>query len=164
MPLLSHYARKKKIDFFFDQIPKAASILEIGSGSGWVKHHFTQNGYSNYTGIDVTPPADIVGDILRYRDLGLTPNSIDYIVAFEVVEHVDCFKACYDLLKPGGRLLLTTPFPPMDWFLKILEMIGLNQRRTSPHNNLVYLSRVDQFDKKEIKLRAFLSQWSIFTK
>ena len=164
MPVLSNYARKRKINFFLNKIPQDAKILEIGSGGGWVKHYFSEKGYSNYIGMDIAPPADIVGDILNYKQLGLKSNSLDYVIAFEVVEHVDCFDVCYDLLKPGGHLLLTTPFPPMDWFLKILEMIGLNQKRTSPHENLVYLSKVEEFNKKEIMLKAFLSQWSIFTK
>ena len=47
------------------------------------------------------------------------------VVAFEVVEHVDLYAACQDLLKPNGKLLVTTPAPHADWFMKILELVGL---------------------------------------
>lgn len=164
MPLLSEIARRKKIDYFLRPLPREAHILEIGCGSGWVGSYLRENGWRNYTGFDVVPPADIVGDIRDWRELGVRPESFDAIVAFEVVEHVACFQECYDLLRPGGRLLLTTPVPHMDWEMKLLEALRLNQRRTSPHDHLVYLEKVPQFEKKEIMRVASLAQRGIFTK
>jgi SAM-dependent methyltransferase len=164
MPLLSDYARKKKISYFLSNIPSNARVLEVGSGSQWVEAYMRSAGVEDYIGLDVLSPADIVGDIKDWNKLGLRAESFDFIVAFEVVEHVDCFAECYDLLKPGGQLLLTTPVPNADWFLKILERLGLNQQRTSPHCNLVNLRSLPIFEKKEIKIIGFLSQWGKFTK
>lgn len=164
MNILSHYARKKKVDYFLKGIPKNAKILEIGCGSGFNKNYLINSGRKNYMGLDLVEPADIVGDILEWKTLGIQPESYDVIIAFEVVEHVDCFKECYDILKPGGVLMITTPVPNMDWFLYLLEILGLNQRRTSPHNNLIDLRNVEFFQKKNIKIMSFLSQWAIFTK
>lgn len=164
MHLISEFAQRKKINYFLKKIPKNKSILEIGSGSGWVGGYLKENGWTNYTGIDLFPPADMVGDIHNWKTLGLKEESFDIIIAFEVVEHVDCFKDCQTLLKSGGKLLITTPVPSMDWVLIILEFLGLNQKRTSPHNNLVYLKNVSSFNNKKIKIVAFLSQWGIFTK
>ncbi len=164
MPFLSTYSQKKKIEYFLKTIPKDAHILEIGSGNGWVRKYLKDNGWINYLGIDLYPPADRVGNILEWRMLGLKPSSFDYIVAFEVVEHVNCFQECFDLLKPQGKLLLTSPVPKMDWFLNILETLGLNQKRTSPHNNLIDFRTVPQFSDKKIKIIAGLSQWAIFTR
>jgi 2-polyprenyl-3-methyl-5-hydroxy-6-metoxy-1,4-benzoquinol methylase len=96
--------------------------------------------------------------------LGLKERSFDVIIAFEVVEHVDCFKECFELLTDGGMLMVTSPIPHMDWILRILEIIGLNQKRTSVHNELVYLKDVSYFKHKEIKTVGFLSQWAILTK
>ena len=109
-------------------------------------------------------PVVLVGDINEWRQLGLRPESFDVIIAFEVVEHVDCFQACLDLLAPGGRMLITTPVPETDWILKITERLGLNQRRTSPHSNLVHLRKVPGFDKKQIKIVMGLGQWAVFYK
>lgn len=160
----SEFARKKKIDFFLKKIPKNKHILEIGSGSGWAGDFLKKRGYIHYMGLDIVPPADIVGDIRDWKALGLKAESFDVIIAFEIVEHVDCFKECWTLLRAGGRLLLTTPVPHMDWVLGVMEFLGLNQKRTSPHTNLIYLKNVSCFKKKQIKIVAFLSQWGIFEK
>ncbi|MBV8882691.1 MAG: class I SAM-dependent methyltransferase [Chroococcidiopsidaceae cyanobacterium CP_BM_RX_35] len=164
MPLLSKYAQNQKIKYFFKEIPKRASILEIGSKTGWVHNYLKKNGWHYYVGLDIIPPADIVGDIRDWKSLGLKEQSFDAIIAFEVVEHVDCFKECFELLKPGGRLILTSPVPHMDWIMRLLELIGLNQKRTSPHNHLVYFQDVPYFKTKDIRIVGFLSQWGIFTK
>jgi 2-polyprenyl-3-methyl-5-hydroxy-6-metoxy-1,4-benzoquinol methylase len=164
MPLLSDYARTKKAKYFLEPIPKDAHILEVGCGSGWVGEYLRSGGWTHYLGLDVGPPADLVGNILDWQELGLKPESFDVIIAFEVVEHVDCFQACYELLKPGGRLLLTSPVPHMDWCMKILEILGLNQKRTSPHDHLVDFRDVPHFEQKEVKIVGFLSQWGVFHK
>jgi 2-polyprenyl-3-methyl-5-hydroxy-6-metoxy-1,4-benzoquinol methylase len=164
MPLLSDYARRTKIEYFLAGIPKDARILEVGCGSAWVREYLTTNGWTRYVGLDLVPPADIVGDIANWRELGLEPASFDVIIAFEVVEHVDCFRECHDLLKPGGRLMLTSPVPRMDWLMKILESIGLNQKRTSPHDHLVTFQSVPLFADKQIQVVKGLAQWGIFTK
>ena len=164
MPLLSDYARRKKIQHFLAGIPKDARILEVGCGSAWVREYLTSNGWTGYVGLDLAPPADIVGDITNWRTLGLEPASFDVIIAFEVVEHVDCFRECHDLLKPGGRLMLTSPVPHMDWVMKMLERAGLNQKRTSPHDHLVSFRHVPLFAEKQITVVKGLAQWGIFTK
>jgi 2-polyprenyl-3-methyl-5-hydroxy-6-metoxy-1,4-benzoquinol methylase len=164
MNILSEIARKKKITYFLDEISKDARILEVGSGTGWVTEYFRNNGYANHANIDLEPPADIVGDINNWQELGLKQDSYDYIIAFEVVEHVDCFKACFDLLVDGGQMLLTSPIPHMDWAMKILEFFRLNQKRTSHHDCLVYFEKVPYFRDKNIRTVGFLSQWGIFTK
>ncbi|MFO1490474.1 MAG: methyltransferase domain-containing protein [Kiritimatiellia bacterium] len=164
MPLLSDIARRRKIDFFLKPIPKNAAILEIGCGSRWVGEYLTGNGWTRYTGLDLVPPANIVGDIKEWRKLGLAAESFDVIIAFEVVEHVDAFQECHDLLRPGGRLLLTTPVPAMDPVMKLLEWVRLNQKRTSRHDHLVDLRHVRQFADKKIRVVSGLSQWGVFTK
>ena len=164
MPLLSDIARRKKTRYFLDPIPKDANILEIGCGSKWVGQYLRTHGWQHYTGMDLFPPADIVGDIKRWRDLGLEPESFDVIIAFEVIEHVDCFDECFDLLKPGGKLMLTSPVPHMDWAMKMLEVLGLNQKRTSPHSNLTYFTTISKFEPIELKTKAGLAQWGIVRK
>jgi len=164
MPVISEFAQRKKLKYFIEGIGKESKVLEIGSGSQWLGEYMKRNGWINYVGIDLIAPADIVGDIKSWRQLGLAPNSFDYIIAFEVVEHVDVLKECSDLLKDDGVLMLTTPVPHMDWVLKIMEMIGLNQKRSSPHDNLVYLNKIKYFTPIELKNIAMLSQWGMFRK
>jgi 2-polyprenyl-3-methyl-5-hydroxy-6-metoxy-1,4-benzoquinol methylase len=164
MPLLSDIARRKKVCYFLDPIPKDARVLEIGCGSKWVGEYLRANGWTHYTGMDLFPPADVVGDIKKWRELGLQPESFDVIIAFEVIEHVDCFQECHDLLRPGGLLMLTSPVPHMDWAMKTLEVLGLNQKRTSPHSNLTYFTKIPKFEPVELKTKAGLAQWGILRK
>ena len=164
MPILSEYAQKRKIDYFLKDIDKNRKVLEVGSGSQWLGKYMKKNGWTGYVGIDLKEPADIAGDIRSWPQLGLKPGSFDYIIAFEVIEHVDIFQECFELLKDDGELMLTTPVPYMDWILKLLETIGLNQKRTSPHDNLIYLDKIKLFTPIELKNIAFLSQWGKFKK
>lgn len=164
MPLLSTYARKKKIDYFVKRIPKNARILEIGCAGGWLGNYFKNNGWVNYTGLDIIPPADFVGNILDWKDIGVEGQSFDVIVAFEVIEHINCFQECYDLLKPGGLLMLTSPLPCMDWLCKCLETVGLNQKRTCTHDNLVDFRKTPLFEHMEIRTIGLMAQWGIFKK
>lgn len=164
MPLLSDIARKRKCAYFLDRIPKSARSLEIGSGAGWVGEYLRAGGWANHIGMDIRPPADVVGDIGQWAALGLEASSFDVVIAFEVIEHVDLVRESFDLLKPGGLLMLTSPVPHMDWLLKVLEMAGLTQRRTSPHSNLVYFPRLPLFEVSEYRRVAGLSQWGILKK
>jgi SAM-dependent methyltransferase len=164
VPTLSEYAKRRKIEHFLAPLPKQASILEIGCGSKWVGDYLRANGWANYVGADLVPPADIIGDIREWAKLGLKPQSFDVIVAFEVLEHVDLTQEAFELLKPGGLFLLTSPVPHMDWAMKILEVIGLNQARTSPHCNLTYFDQIERFECVSLIRKAGLSQWGVLRK
>src|SRR4051794_16410666 len=89
-PLLSEISRKLKKLYFLNKIGPKDRVLEIGCGDGWVGRYLRSRGIEQLVGIDITPPATIVGDIREWRKLGLEPASFDFIVAFEVLEHVDC--------------------------------------------------------------------------
>jgi cyclopropane fatty-acyl-phospholipid synthase-like methyltransferase len=152
----------KKIDYFIRPIPKGSRVLEIGSGSGWLRDYMREGGWENYVGLDLRAPADIVGDVRDWRRLGILPGSFDVVVAFEVIEHFNCLKEIHDILVPGGRLMLTSPLPSMDWFCRSLEFMRLSQKRTSPHTNLVDFHALPYFSVEEIKVVGFLSQWGKF--
>ncbi len=164
MPLLSDYARRKKIEYFFADVPKDARILEAGCGAGWAGTYLRENGWQHYVGVDLYPPADIVGDLTEWWKLGLQAASYDVIIAFEVLEHVPLYKEIFALLKPGGRMLVTTPVPHMDWACKILERVGLNQQRTSPHDHLIYFKDIPLFEPEETRVVKLIGQWGKFRK
>jgi SAM-dependent methyltransferase len=164
VPLLSSWAQRKKLDWFFGTVPRDARILEVGAGAGWLGPALRARGFTRYVGLDLRPPADVVGDVNAWRALGLRAASFDVVVAFEVVEHVDCFRACYDLLAPGGAMFVTTPVPSRDWVMKALEALRLNQRRTSPHDLLVDLRAAPHFEAREVRIVGGLAQWAVLRK
>jgi hypothetical protein len=164
MPLLRDLARRKRCEYFLPRIPKDAHILEIGCAARWLGDYLKSGGWRNYVGMDLVPPADIVGDIKEWSGLGLTPESFDVIIAFEVIEHVDLVQETFELLKPGGLLMLTSPVPRLDCVMWTLEMLGLNQKRTSPHSNLVYFPKLPLFELVEYQKVGGLLQFGTLRK
>jgi SAM-dependent methyltransferase len=164
MPILSDYARKKKLEYFTRNLSRQSSILEVGCGDNWFGRALRGAGFRNYKGLDLVPGGDIVGDIRQWRALGIAPESFDVIMAFELIEHVDCVQEFFDILKPGGLLMLTSPVPHMDWVCKMLENLHLNQKRTSPHSNLVYFRNLKLFEPVKIRIIAATAQWGTFRK
>ncbi|MBO0934414.1 class I SAM-dependent methyltransferase [Fibrella aquatilis] len=97
------------------------NVLEIGCGWGRGLHLLTEAA-DHYTGIDKN--ADLISALgkayptAKFIQANIPPlstlpdNTFDYIVTFQVIEHIeddDLFvKECYRVLKPGGKLLLTT--------------------------------------------------------
>jgi 2-polyprenyl-3-methyl-5-hydroxy-6-metoxy-1,4-benzoquinol methylase len=158
---LSWYARRRKVEFFEARLPRTGIILDVGCSDNWFKGALRERGFDNVVGLDLEPPADIVGDVKRWEQLGLEPHSIDAIVAFEVLEHDDFSQTFHDLLKPDGILVVTTPLPWMDPICKVFEAFRLLQRRTSPHTHLTDLRELPKFTVVERRVRAFISQWGI---
>jgi 2-polyprenyl-3-methyl-5-hydroxy-6-metoxy-1,4-benzoquinol methylase len=147
--------------YFLPKLRPEAKILDIGCGDSWFGRAAAQRGYPHVTGIDLYPPADVVGDVKSWSVLGLEPHSFDAIVAFEVVEHGDFSEAMHELLKPSGLLMLTTPIPFMDPVCRLLESVRLLQRRTSPHTHLIDLRKFPRFTVSERQTRAGVSQWAV---
>ncbi len=164
MPLLSDYARREKLNFFFQDIPQESRILEVGCGDGWFGSRLREQGWRQYTGLDLQAPADVIGDIRHWRRLGLEAGTFDVVVAFEVVEHVPCYQEMYDLLRPGGLLMLTSPLPGMDWLCRVFEALGLAQRRTSPHDHLIRFENIPLFELVRLRRVGLLAQWGLFRK
>jgi 2-polyprenyl-3-methyl-5-hydroxy-6-metoxy-1,4-benzoquinol methylase len=164
MPVLSARARAEKLDFFFRDVSPQAKILEVGCADEWLRAALRERGYRNYYGLDLAPPADYVGDVREWRRLGLAPASFDVIVAFEVLEHVDCVQALFDVLRPDGRLFVTMPHPRWDWACRLLEAARLTQKRTSPHDHLVDIVNLSPFETEQVRRYNVLSQWGIFRK
>ena len=163
MPLLSDYARRKKISFLLERIKPGDRVLEIGAGGGWLGRALAHHG-AEYRSLDLKGPADFIGDIRDWKRLGVPAASFDFVIALEVVEHVPCFTEIHALLKPGGRLFATSPAPRWDWACALLERLGLSQTRTSPHAHLIDFHEVPLFKPMLIKRVGVLSQWGLFQK
>ena len=104
----------------------------------------------------------MVGDIKNVGSLPFKPKQFDVIIAFEVIEHVDLLDECRYFLKDDGLLMLTTPLPEMDWMCQIFETIGLNQKRTSPHCNLINIKKISGFKTEKYCIVGLMGQWGVY--
>jgi SAM-dependent methyltransferase len=99
-------------------------ILDLGCGRGWLSHALARHG--DVLGIDVVAASverarelfpDLTFEQLDTRRLldSRGPGSFDLVVSSEVIEHVeDADKPAfvsdiYELLRPGGYAIITTP-------------------------------------------------------
>jgi ubiquinone/menaquinone biosynthesis C-methylase UbiE len=99
----------------------SGDLLEIGCGTGRGVAVLAQS-VSNYTGVDKNEPLmlKLTADYPEFKFIdmflpplkGLADNSFDYIVTFQVIEHIEddneFIKEAHRVLKPGGKLILTT--------------------------------------------------------
>ncbi len=114
-------------------LPPSAQILEIGAGTGGNISMLEQ--FGSVTAVEMS---DLARDIAREKTgrtflEGYLPHNIparnstfDLICLFDVLEHVEedesSLVAIHDLLKPGGRLLLTVPAHQWLWSRHDVEL------------------------------------------
>lgn len=102
---------------------KDAKILDLGCGSGKMLFCLRKNGYSNVSGVDISSEQVelarqvnsnvTLGDVFEFiegkaaeYDLILAQNIIEHLTKDSAFELLD---SCFRALKPGGRLILSTP-------------------------------------------------------
>ena len=99
----------------------SGTVLEIGSGEGYGISELSKKA-QKYIAIDKydTPINEELkkNNNIEFLEMSVPPldfpeNSVDFIVTFQVIEHIqndkEFIKEIYRVLKPGGNLILTTP-------------------------------------------------------
>lgn len=97
--------------------PASVSVLDAGAGHGGLSARVHALGF-RVQACDFAPELFLAKDV-EFRQSDLTERlpfddgSFDYVIAVEVLEHlpdhVAFFRECARVLRPGGRLLLSTP-------------------------------------------------------
>lgn len=130
-----HQAKLELLDWLFTPRP-GETVLDVGCGSGVFASHLASYG-ARVVAIDANPDAVAYAqrtfgrEGVEFRrglldELDLEPGRFDRATALEIVEHVypeqvhALFAALRRALKPGGRLLVTTPnyrglWPLVEW-------------------------------------------------
>lgn len=110
---------------------KDAAILEVACGGGRLLHFFKKRGYTNLIGVDISPEQVqlakqvtenvVETDVLEF--LETTEEKYDLIVGLDFIEHfhknevLHYLDACFNALKPNGRLILQTCNADSPWGL-----------------------------------------------
>ncbi|MDC1067912.1 methyltransferase domain-containing protein [Candidatus Kapabacteria bacterium] len=99
-------------------------ILDVGCGSAWVAEYFLQKGKKVISmdisesnpkkAIEKFPSPNHSGLIADVFHLPIKDNSLDCIIASEIIEHVinpkEFINELLRALKPKGKLIITTPY------------------------------------------------------
>lgn len=98
---------------------KGKIVLDLGARQGWFNKLFRELNFEKIIAIDIDADALEINDanekyILNLEwSLPFNDNTFEYIYAAELIEHLDkrkeFLKEIYRILKPSGKLLLTTP-------------------------------------------------------
>jgi SAM-dependent methyltransferase len=111
-------------------------ILDIGCGS--YPYFLSHTSFKEKFAIDQLPPA-VEGKEIAWHTLDLNSKPsipfeesyFDVITMLAVAEHlnpeslVELYKEAYRVLRPGGRLIVTTPAARSDGLLKFMATVGL---------------------------------------
>ena len=149
----------------------AALILDVGCGNAWVASHFCPRNQGVISldiasrnpekAWDLYPFSNHLPLVADVYALPFSKDSIDCIIASEIIEHVadpkGFLEKLLDVLRPGGTLILTTPFAE-----KISHSLCVHCNRPTPQHahlhsftkdSLVRIVRKDQ--ASTLKMKTF---------
>jgi SAM-dependent methyltransferase len=116
------------VETYFDELnlPKDAVILDMGCGPGYFLDEIKERGYTNYTGITLSPEdikiAKAKGHNVKSYDLSFLPQkdgfideSVDFIFLRHALEHspypIFTLVEYNRVLKQGGKMYIEVPAP-----------------------------------------------------
>src|ERR1700730_1664545 len=133
-------------------------LLDFGCGTGELAHDVDP---SRYVGIDRDADSIAIAKkrfpshrFLTLDEFSSAPNQkqFDQVIGLAVIEHVDdpqqWLAWLRTLLKPGGRIILTTPHPSVRWLHELGAAIGLFSREGArEHRELIDRPRMTELAK-----------------
>ncbi len=126
-------------------------VLDVGCGTGLNSSLIAKQGHQMY-GVDISSNA-----IAKYNNRGMTglvcdlerflpfrAHTFDLVFFSEVVEHLvspqDVLKEIHRILKPGGKLVLSTPNSAF-WVYRILGLLGYTLTEIQHKMHLRFFSK-----------------------
>lgn len=142
---LRYSTKGKQIAFGMVSPKEGGKALDLGCRDGHWSEKLKGMGYA-VTSVDLEPT--YAGAIRLDIDQGLPfPNdSFDVIWFTEVIEHIRDPKLavaeCMRVLKPGGRLLITTPNRDF-WFFRAMQLVGIDPMSVQNEDHKSFFSYDD---------------------
>jgi 2-polyprenyl-3-methyl-5-hydroxy-6-metoxy-1,4-benzoquinol methylase len=117
---------------------KTESILEVGAGTGYTARALMNDGYRDLSVGEIHKNGLLYAkgyglDKLYQFDLRSSPfrNHFDVVGLFDVLEHIAddelVIRKLYEMLRPGGRLILTVP--AHRWLWSRIDELSSHHRR-----------------------------------
>jgi 2-polyprenyl-3-methyl-5-hydroxy-6-metoxy-1,4-benzoquinol methylase len=163
--------QRAKAEFILKWLNKGGITLDLGyMGNeivGTQLHDFlVKNHNGKIIGVDIQRGAEIEADLNKKTPF--KKNSITNIIAADVIEHLlkpfEFLKECHRILKPKGKLILTTPNA-----ISLNHILRGEGKLTEDHQycwlqyqlrNLIKLAGFDII--KERRANSWTSRWIIF--
>lgn len=150
---------------------RGRTLLEVGASLGYFARVFKNRGFdvsaSDISSYIVKKARILQGDINFSRfDIekdNRKEGKFDYIVAFEVLEHLENPEAAlgniWQILKQDGTLIVSTPFPTKrsfadpthinvhdaSWWLKLAKKIGFQKTKVIYATFIPFLYRISKY-------------------
>ncbi len=149
--VLENFLSKQRTKIANSLLPpnKKEKILDIGCGT--IPCFLMQVDFKERHGIDPNTKNKIYEGISLHRKdikngekLPFRSNNFDVITMLAVVEHLDpkgvtkLLGETKRILKPGGRLIITTPAPASDSILKLMANVGVVSKTEIDDHKLLY--------------------------
>jgi len=159
-------------EYIISLVPgKSTNMLDVGSGGAWVAEEFSTKN-SNVFSLDISERNirtalqnidndnhfGVVGDALNPP---FRKNSFECIIASEVIEHIvspkDFVKSLMNLLKPGGQLIVSTPYEEVLHYSQCIHCNRLTPKNAHLHsfNEKILTALYNEDDLDETKYYIF---------
>lgn len=175
--------RAQKANEFIPNSFRDGNILDIGCG--FYPHFLTSTKFKNKFGIDPAVNTQVKGIKLQKIDIAkqklpFKDNSFEVVTMLAVFEHIEkekltsAIKEINRVLKPEGRLIITTPSPWSDKLLHHMARLGLiSSEEIHDHKSHYTQSKIldiiesSGFNKSKMKkgyFEAYLNMWFLAEK
>ena len=121
------------------------TVLDLGCGNGSLSHQISQHGYE-VVGVEDSasgvlfasqnfPECNFIQSSIYELPYSELEGKFDIVISAEVIEHLlyprELIRAAKKCLKPGGKLIITTPYHGY-WKNLTLALLGKTDRHFSP--------------------------------
>lgn len=154
--LLSPYLRRQR--FAASRPYIKGRVLDYGCGPGLLADAF---GLTDFAGVEIDTDMLAIARAKHPHAILVTPDELgkldgqafDTVAALAIIEHLDdpagFLRTLRGLLAPGGRIVLTTPNPALDWAHGVGGRLGIFAKEShDEHQSLMDRKGIEGFARE----------------